>query len=283
MDNRSTGRRIEEKRKKAQLTQLQLAEKIHVTPQAVSSWERGLTAPESGKLHELADLLKTTEAFLLEGEDGDVSDYPGKIFDEKRMYTYLKGYATSTHMTETLKALPYARQKHQGQYRRGNGRIPYFTHPLGMACHALAMGITEDETIAIILLHDVCEDCGVRPEDLPFSDTVREGVRTLTKTGMTTEAYYAAIAGNPRAAITKLIDRCSNVSGMAFGFDRDHITSYIAETRTYVLPLLRKSRERYPQYSNQAHLLEYQICSLIDSIEEIMKQYPVFLEVPNRF
>lgn len=271
MDLILMGERIKGKRKNAHLTQLQLAEKINVTSQAVSSWERGQTAPDTGKLHELADLLKTTEAFLLEGRDGTAADYPGKIFDEKRMYTYLKGYADSRHMTETLIALPYAREKHQGQYRKGKGEIPYFIHPLGMACHALAMGITEDETIAILLLHDVCEDCGIKPENLPFSDTVREGVRVLTKTGLPTGEYYAAIAENPRAAIGKLLDRCSNVSTMVFGMDSEHVTSYIAETREYVLPLLHTVKKRYPQYSNQVHLLQYQICSLIDSIEEVMK------------
>jgi transcriptional regulator with XRE-family HTH domain len=270
MDNERTGKRIEEIRRRNHLTQAQLAEKLRMTPQAVSSWERGETAPDIGRLHDLAALLNTTESFLLEGEDGKSSNYRGKIFDEKHMYTYLKGYASSRNMTQTLRALPYAKEKHAGQYRKGPEKIPYIIHPLSMACHALSMGITEDETIAVALLHDVCEDCGVKPEELPFSSTVQEAVKALTYVRQPKQEYYQAISGNRRAAIVKLIDRCNNVSSMAFGMDDDHITKYIAETRTYVLPLLTKVKNSYPEYGSQVHLLQYQICSIIDSVEQIM-------------
>ena len=39
-----------------------------------------------------------------------------------------------------------------------------------MACHLLSLGISEDELLAVSLLHDVCEDCGYEPEyaDLAF-------------------------------------------------------------------------------------------------------------------
>lgn len=272
MDNGKTGKRIEEIRRRNHLTQAKLAEMLHMTPQAVSSWERGETAPDIGRLHDLAALLNTTESFLLEGEDGRSSDYRGKIFDEKHMYTYLKGYASSRNMTETLRALPYAKEKHAGQYRKGPEKIPYIIHPLSMACHALSMGITEDETIAAALLHDVCEDCGVKPEELPFSSAVQEAVQALTYVHQPKQEYYEAISRNRRAAIVKLIDRCNNVSSMAFGMDDDHIAKYIAETRTYVLPLLTLVKNNYPEYSSQVHLLQYQICSIIDSVEQIMNR-----------
>ena len=116
----------------------------------------------------------------------------------------------------------------------------------------------------------MCEDCGVKPEELPFSSTVQEAVKALTYVRQPKREYYQAISGNRRAAIVKLIDRCSNVSSMAFGMDDDHITKYIAETRTYVLPLLTKVKNSYPEYGGQIHLLQYQICSIIDSIEQVM-------------
>ena len=41
MDNQKTGTLIRERRKQKQLTQQQLAQRLHVTDRAVSKWERG--------------------------------------------------------------------------------------------------------------------------------------------------------------------------------------------------------------------------------------------------
>ena len=41
MDKQSFGKYIAEKRKQLGMTQMQLAEKLHVTDKAVSKWERG--------------------------------------------------------------------------------------------------------------------------------------------------------------------------------------------------------------------------------------------------
>ena len=96
-------------------------------------------------------------------------------------------------------------EAHAGQKRKRSD-IPYIYHPLNLACHALSMGITEDEIIAACMLHDVVEDCGKKPEDLPVNDETRELVRLLTH-GKTTDAnraavmtaYFDAIAENPKA------------------------------------------------------------------------------------
>lgn len=43
MDNKQFGNFIKEMRKKNNLTQRQLAEKLHLTDKAVSKWERGVS------------------------------------------------------------------------------------------------------------------------------------------------------------------------------------------------------------------------------------------------
>lgn len=102
----------------------------------------------------------------------------GKAFNCEKMYTYLKGYASGAGMKETLKALAFAREKHSGQLRKSGE--PYIAHPLTMACNAVSMGIREDTVIATILLHDVCEDCGVGLVELPVNETVRHAVDLMT-------------------------------------------------------------------------------------------------------
>ena len=51
--------------------------------------------------------------------------------------------------------------------------------------------------LAAALLHDVCEDCGVKPEELPVGPEAREVVRLVTKpedrTHFSEEAYYREI------------------------------------------------------------------------------------------
>ncbi|MBR4019850.1 MAG: HD domain-containing protein [Firmicutes bacterium] len=191
------------------------------------------------------------------------------------MYEYIETYATAYNLQQTLQALPFAREKHKGQKRKvakGN-RQPYITHPLTMARHALSMGLTEDSLLAAILLHDVCEDCGVAPQELPVEAEVQEAVRLVTRVaGETKEKYYDQIRGNRIATLVKLIDRCHNVSQMALAFSREKLRKYIDETEKYILPLLMEAEEQWPEHEQQYFLLEYQITSQLQSIKALLER-----------
>lgn len=199
-------------------------------------------------------------------------------FDSKKMYTYLRGYASGADMTQTLKALSFAREKHRGQLRKSGD--PYIIHPLLMACNAVSMGIRDDATVATILLHDVCEDCGIGLQELPVSDRVRHAVDLMTFRVMEGETkeiaknrYYNMLPQSREAALTKLIDRCHNVSSMAGTFSAEKLRAYMEETRHYVLPLLRRVKELYPEYSDILFVLKYHIISVVDSIEATMQVF----------
>lgn len=272
--------RLAAARKNAGFTQAEVAERLGVSFQAVSQWERGETAPDIAKLPELAVLLRVTTDYLLMGreEDALVLDIQGtlsdRLFSEERMYTYVKTYATVKGMMQTLRALPYAKEKHKGQQRRGKDHVPYIYHPLQVTCHALALGLDDDHLIAAALLHDVCEDCGVMPQELPVSEQTRNAVALLTREetpGMSwdeiEERYYAAIIENPIAAMVKLLDRCSNVSAMTTGFTRQGMIRYIKGTEKWIYPLMEEARARYPQYSNQFFLIKYHLTSVVETIK----------------
>ena len=275
------GNIIAARRKELGLTQLRLAELMEVSEQAVKNWENGTTEPGKGRFSILSDVLGMPES-ALRGETqfyfapGNVGEH---LFSEKHMYTLIKGYASSKNWTNTLSALKYARSSHDGQTRKGNFAIPYITHPLNIACHAMSLEIEEDEVIAAALLHDVCEDCDILPEELPVSEEVQEAVRLLTRIPMegesredTLKRYYGRLIKNRQATIVKLLDRCNNVSFMTFAFPDDKIRDYIAETRTYVLPLLEEARTRYPVYRNAYFLVKYHICSVINSIDVLVNR-----------
>ncbi len=281
----SFSQRLISARKGCGLTQSDIAEKLQVSFQAVSLWERGETLPETGKLTELSDILHVTTDWLLTGkkskesffhEDAEISE---RLFNEERMYTYIKSYATARGMTDTLKALPFAREKHEGQFRSGKEKIPYIYHPLLVSCHALALGLDEDAFIAAALLHDVCEDCGVLPEELPVGEEAKEAVVLLTKdvspAGKTREGkekYFDGIAGNRLAIMIKLLDRCQNVSGMALSFTPKRMAKYIRETEEWIYPLFEKVKKNWPEYASQVFLLKYQITSMIQSLKKQLSE-----------
>ncbi len=200
------------------------------------------------------------------------------VFNPDKMYTYIRGFASALQMEQTLRALPYAREKHNGQVRKSGE--PYIIHPLTMACDATSLGITDDNIIATILLHDVCEDCGVSLEELPVNNTVRRGVELMTFKVMDGETkeiakrrYYNMLVQSREASITKLIDRCHNVSSMAGTFTIEKLKSYINETREYVLPLLRQVKDKYPDEANILFVLKYHITSVVDAIALTMQAY----------
>lgn len=280
------GYRLAEARKNACLTQSQVAEKLYINTQSVSSWECGNSMPDVGKIPELAKLFGVTTDWLLSGKlpaaeilevTSNLSD---RLFSENRMGTYIGAYCNARHLYQTKRALAFAKKKHNGQFRKpghGNERIPYIYHPMLLTCHALALGLEEDDLLSACLLHDVCEDCGVRPEELPISEAAKEAVRLLTKpedfdrSEQAERAYYDGIAGNRIAAVVKLLDRCNNISGMAASFTDERMAEYIKETQEYVYPLMEKARDEYPEYSNQLFLIRYHMNSVTEALRHHMR------------
>ena len=63
-----TGKLIREMRLKLKMTQLELAEKLHISDKAISKWERGIGAPELSVMPLLADALKIDVDTLFKGE-----------------------------------------------------------------------------------------------------------------------------------------------------------------------------------------------------------------------
>ncbi len=68
MNQLKIGRFIAERRKKENLTQMELAEKLNITDRAVSKWETGRAMPDTALMLELCDILKITVNELLSGE-----------------------------------------------------------------------------------------------------------------------------------------------------------------------------------------------------------------------
>ena len=68
MDQIKIGKFIAECRKKNNLTQMQLAEKLNITDRAISKWENGKAMPDSSIMLDLCNILKISVNELLSGE-----------------------------------------------------------------------------------------------------------------------------------------------------------------------------------------------------------------------
>lgn len=287
------GAKIRQRREALGMTQQELADRLCVTIQAVSQWENGRTQPDSDRILMLAKLLGTTADALLDDAQVGVAPWQltDQMFSEEHMYSKLKAFAQAEGLAETYRALPYMRSCHAGQVRKpglgASQEVPYIVHPLTMACQAHAMGIREDTVLAAALLHDVCEDCGVPPEELPFSPPVKAVVSLLTKDperfmevgrSAALAEYYSGIQGNQTAMFVKALDRCSNLSTMAASFSNDRMARYITETEEYILPLLEELKRRYPDWNDAAFLLKYQILSLLETQKAFMMKYNITME-----
>ncbi len=79
MDQIKIGRFIAECRKKNNMTQMQLAEKLNITDSAVSKWETGKSMPDSSIMLELCDVLKISVNDLLSGEVVTMDNYKNEL------------------------------------------------------------------------------------------------------------------------------------------------------------------------------------------------------------
>ena len=75
MDQVKIGKFISECRKKQNLTQSQLAEKLNITDRAISKWETGRAMPDSSLMLDLCKILKISVNDLLSGEVIQMENY----------------------------------------------------------------------------------------------------------------------------------------------------------------------------------------------------------------
>ncbi len=88
MDQIKIGRFIAECRKKQNLTQMQLAEKLNITDRAVSKWETGRSLPDSSIMLQLCEILNITINDLFCGEVVIMDNYNKEL--EKNLLEMVK-------------------------------------------------------------------------------------------------------------------------------------------------------------------------------------------------
>lgn len=88
MNQIKIGKFIADSRKKNNLTQKQLAEKLNITDRAISKWENGKSMPDSEIMLDLCKELKISVNELLSGELIEMENYDAKV--EKNLLELIK-------------------------------------------------------------------------------------------------------------------------------------------------------------------------------------------------
>ena len=164
---------------------------------------------------------------------------------------YIYGFAKGANLPLTMKAVTYANELHKGQ-KRDDG-VEYFDHPIRVCRYLLNHGIRDDVTLAASLLHDVIEDTHITEEELAdiFGAEVARIVSLLSKKEkISPEIYFSEIATDIRAIIIKAADRACNIDDMIDCYTIDRLEKYIGSTEQYVLPMMKKARRIYLEYSD---------------------------------
>lgn len=220
--------------------------------------------------------------------------------DEEFMYSkpylFIKGYATGKNLKYTLKALPLAREIHNGQYRKGivnfndkEYHLPYILHCLKVCSTliSLSLPLTNEELdilLAASILHDTIEDNEgfFRKEgyelvtEYGFPIELYETVKLLSKHSGASELelneYFNKIKLNKIALLVKMADRSHNVEDL-YNMKLEKLHKYVKETRDYIYPLATYAKANYPELSNGVTILKSKIVSLTELTETITDLY----------
>ena len=129
MNQEKIGKFIQEQRKKNNLTQAELAEKLNITDRAISKWENARSMPDSSIMLDLCKELKISVNELLSGKTIDKNNY-NEIAEKQllemakkeemqnkklMMYEYVIGYSSTVSFLTLIFVTSFLVENHVAQ------------------------------------------------------------------------------------------------------------------------------------------------------------------------
>lgn len=128
------GTRITQLRKEHHLSQVQLAQMLDVTRQAVSKWENDQTSPDTLKLIQLADVLKTDVEYLATGVHSTIQSPPSVVTVVETVEKIVEKPVEIEKIVEVEKVVETVVEK---PVIRKVKRVKYLRNPLEFAAVAI--------------------------------------------------------------------------------------------------------------------------------------------------
>jgi len=213
-------------------------------------------------------------------------------YDYEKLKTAMRYWLLGQEYYMAYKAMEMGLLHHNGSRKDGT---PEFSHQIFQASFArtlLPSIIYPEETLATIFLHDIVEDCDVEIDTInsEFGAWVAEGVELMTNVDFVPHShikqpvdgylpehmnivkkdpavYYMSMIEDPIASLAKGIDRMHNHQSMTGVFSNEKKRSYIDETKTYILPILKGARKKWPAQDAAYHNIKHVLLTQIELIE----------------
>jgi guanosine-3',5'-bis(diphosphate) 3'-pyrophosphohydrolase len=158
------------------------------------------------------------------------------------------------------KAILFAVQKHDGEYRDGEGGLPYSTHPVEVCTLLRYTGnVMDEDLLCAAALHDVLEETPTTAAEIEkeFGERISGLVSELTRIeptaeqteGMAKEEIWALRSGmlldeiskmSPDAQQVKLADRLANLRQSKITRKGEKLKRYVRQTKK-MLEIIPKS------------------------------------------
>lgn len=199
------------------------------------------------------------------------------ITDETEEYKknihFIEG-ASRNNMPNTYKALFIAQKYHENQTRTSGD--PFIIHPVRVCSYLMALGIDDDQTYAVALMHEIPQKCNLpeKGEELirnyGIDKEVIKAIRIVSDKKKPLDEYYKAIQENPRALLEKLSNRVHTCTFLA-NADKERLIAYTSENRDYMVPMCKYGMLHYPQYANQIEIMQSHILSISNILEVVSR------------
>ena len=172
-----------------------------------------------------------------------------------------------------VRAMEFAYRYHTGT--RKDGITPEFHHQVSIASYLRTLpGLKyQEEVLAVSFLHDIIEDHKVdlKVISAEFGKDIADAVKLLTKKSVVendfdVETYFDNMSNCPIASIVKGGDRIHNFQTMIDIFTLEKKQNYIDECETYILPMLKEARRRFPEQEPAYENIKLVLMSQIELI-----------------
>lgn len=188
--------------------------------------------------------------------------------DFKKMKIAIRYWLLGRHYHKAVEAMDFAEGYHNGTRKDGDHE---FSHQISQANYMRVFVDLLDypeETFIVIFLHDILEDYPVKFDEIAtkFGQVVANAVLLITKVRdgikIPNDHYYGEMtysneASNQITCIAKGADRLHNLMTMLGGFTPEKQMSYIEETLDYVVPMIKKARNKFPRQEGIFHNMKY--------------------------